>query len=127
MSEIQPPFYDDDLGPAPTGVCSRWMGDSPCGAAGTHHVIWDSNLTNGCMCQPHVAEARARWVYIGLHPYTSDCVAFTVGEADWLPGEDRCAAVTPDPAAVRDTALTRGFRPRASAGAAPAAVPGGSQ
>lgn len=94
MSDIQPPIYED-LGSAPTGVCSRWMGTSPCGAAGTHHVIWDSDLSNGCVCADHVAEIRTHWVYVGLHPYTSECIAFTRGEADWLPNEDRCAYTGP--------------------------------
>jgi hypothetical protein len=88
---IQPPFYLE-RGPAPTGVCSRWLGDSPCGAAGTHHVIWEpADLTNGCVCPVHVAEIRREWVYIGLHPYTADCVAFTTGDAMWILSEDRCA------------------------------------
>ncbi len=89
MSEIQPPFYDN-LGPAPTGVCSRWMGMSPCGAAGDHHVIWGNDLSNGCLCTEHVEEVRQRWVYIGLHPYNSDCVAFTKGQAEWNASLDRC-------------------------------------
>lgn len=89
LSDIQPPIYDD-LGPAPTGVCSRWMGTSPCGAAGDHHVIWDNDLTNGCVCPAHVEEVRQRWVYVGLHSYTADCVAFTKGQAEWNPSLDRC-------------------------------------
>jgi hypothetical protein len=93
-------FYED-LGPAPTGVCCRWTGDSPCGAAGTHHVVWDSDLTNGCCCAAHTAEARQEWVYIGLHPYTEDCAAFTTGAAEWLPAEDRCVSAHPLPAPAR--------------------------
>ena len=88
---IQPPIYDD-LGSAPTGVCSRWMGDSPCGAAGTHHVIWDSEMTNGCVCATHREEIRQNWVYIGLHPYDAACAA--AGRAVWVASEDRC--VLPD-------------------------------
>lgn len=99
LSDIQPPIYKE-RGPAPTGVCSRWMGTSPCGAAGSHHVIWDSDLTNGCVCPAHVTETRERWVYIGLHPYTADCVAFTEGEADWNPSLDRCCRPAPDPLAA---------------------------
>jgi hypothetical protein len=104
---IQPPFYDD-LGPAPTGVCSRWMGDSPCGAAATHHVIWDLDLINGAMCAAHEDEARHRWVWIGLHPYTDDCAAFTSGDADWLPGEDRCARMAPHAIVAAALASTPG-------------------
>jgi hypothetical protein len=90
VSDIHPPFYEE-LGPAPTGVCCRWMGEYPCGAAGSHHVIWDADLTNGCVCPAHVSEIRQHWAYMGLHPYTADCVAFTRGDAYWLPAEDRCA------------------------------------
>ena len=99
MSEIHPPFYGE-LGPAPTGVCSRWMGDSPCGAAATHHVIWDVDFTNGAMCASHVGEARERWTWIGLHSYTEDCVAFTQGRAEWDATQDRC--VTPSPDVLRE-------------------------
>ena len=84
---IQPPIYDD-LGPAPTGVCSRWIGDSPCGAAGTHHVIWDSEMTNGCVCTAHREEIRQNWVYIGLHLYAPACGM--PGRAVWVASEDRC-------------------------------------
>jgi hypothetical protein len=84
---IQPPL-DVAPGPAPAGVCSRWMGSSPCGAAGTRHVIWDSEMTNGCVCTAHAEEIRRNWVYLGLHPYTVACAA--PGRAEWLSGEDRC-------------------------------------
>lgn len=85
---IQPPMLDD-LGPAPTGVCSRWMGRSPCGASATHHVIWDMEMANGAVCAAHTEEARKKWVYVGLHLYTPACAA--AGVALWLPDEDRCA------------------------------------
>lgn len=101
---IQPPILDGH-GPAPTGVCSRWMAVSPCGAAGTWHVIWDSDMTNGCACEAHAAEARRNWVYIGLHPYSAACAS--PGVAEYLPGEDRCVlpddeAQRPDSAAIRE-------------------------
>jgi hypothetical protein len=88
---IQPPILDQHGG-APTGVCSRWMGDSPCGAAGVSHVVWDYEMRNGCLCAAHTAEARQNWVYVGLHPYTAACAS--PGVAFWLPDEDRC--VLPD-------------------------------
>jgi hypothetical protein len=88
---IQPPFLDH-LGPAPAGVCSRWMDGSPCGAAGVFHVIWDYEMRNGCLCDGHAAEARREWAYAGLHPYTAACAS--PGTAFWLPDEDRC--VFPD-------------------------------
>jgi hypothetical protein len=75
------------------------MGTYPCGAAATHHVIWDVDYTNGAMCDRHTAECRQQWVYIGLHPYSSDCVAFTEGRAEWDAAHDRC--VTPPPDVLR--------------------------
>jgi hypothetical protein len=75
------------------------MGESPCGAAATHHVIWDVDYTNGAMCAGHVTECRRRWVYIGLHPYIGDCVAFTQGRAEWDATQDR--GVIPPPAVLR--------------------------
>lgn len=86
---IQPPIYEN-LGSAPTGVCSRWMDGSPCGAAATHHVIWDLEMHNGALCDAHVAEARANWVYIGLHPYAPACCP----PGEWDPSEDRCVSPT---------------------------------
>jgi hypothetical protein len=88
---IQPPILGD-LSPAPTGVCSRWMDGSPCGAAGVSHVIWDYGMRNGCLCAAHTAEVRQNWVYAGLHTYTDACAS--PDAAVWLPDEDRC--VLPD-------------------------------
>jgi hypothetical protein len=65
---------------------------SPCGAAGTHHVIWDLEMYNGCVCAAHREEIRRNWVYVGLHPYDAACAA--AGRSFWQPGEDRC--VLPD-------------------------------
>lgn len=95
MNGIQPPFLPE-YGPAPVGVCSRWGGKAPCGAAGSHHVIWDSDLRNGCVCAAHLGEIRKNWVYLGLHPYTADCAAFTTGHADWDPGRDCCGSPSAD-------------------------------
>ncbi|HEY6493299.1 MAG TPA: hypothetical protein VIZ43_08510 [Trebonia sp.] len=92
MTEIQPPILAD-TGVAPTGACSRWIGDSPCGAAGTHHVIWDLEMHNSCICPAHVSEARERWVFIGLHPYTAACAG--PPGAFWLADEDRCEVDKP--------------------------------
>jgi hypothetical protein len=94
--DFQPSLKVAD-GPAPSGVCSRWMGDSPCGAAGTHHVVWDSDMTNGCVCPVHVEEIRANWVYVGLHPYAVACAS--PGVAVYLVDEDRCV-LPEDEAAV---------------------------
>jgi len=88
---IQPPIYPEH-GNAPAGVCSRWMDGSPCGAAGTRHVIWDSEMHNGCVCARHHEEIRQNWVYVGLHPYTAACAS--PGRAVWVVAEDRC--VLPD-------------------------------
>jgi hypothetical protein len=93
---IQPPLHEEH-GPAPSGVCSRWMGDSPCGAAGTHHVIWDSEMTNGCVCATHTDEIRRNWVYLGLHSYSAACAS--PGIAIWIEAEDRCVMPGDDRAA----------------------------
>ena len=92
MTEFQPPILTD-LGHAPTGVCSRWMGDSPCGAAATHHVIWNLDMRNGAMCPAHEQETRSRWVYVGLHPYTEACAG--PPGAFWIEAEDRCEVDEP--------------------------------
>jgi hypothetical protein len=101
MTEIQPPILREH-GHAPAGVCSRWLRTSPCGAAATHHVIWDSAMTNGALCGAHEAEARRHWVFIGLHPYDHACAS--PGVAEWLPDEDRCvlpgSPAEPEPAAA---------------------------
>ncbi len=88
---IQPPFYDEP-GPAPPAVCSRWMDDSPCGSAASHHVIWAAQ-SNGAVCPFHAAEIRRHWVYAGLHRYEPACAASGHG-AVWLHADDRC--VLPD-------------------------------
>jgi hypothetical protein len=94
MTVPQPPIYED-LGPAPAGVCSRWLGDSPCGAAADHHVIWDTEAhNNGAVCPAHVKEIRQHWVYAGLHPYEPACAASGHG-AIWLMDEDRCVMEGP--------------------------------
>lgn len=51
-------------------------------------------MQNAALCGEHRREARERWVYIGLHPYTEACAA-SGGAAVWLPDEDRC--VIPGP------------------------------
>lgn len=105
--DIQPPILPE-LGPAPTGVCSRWMGDCPCAAAGTHHVIWDLEMHNSCLCPAHVTEARRDLVFIGLHPYTVACAS--AGVAVWLADEDRCVFEDGggEPAAARIAERTGG-------------------
>lgn len=95
MSEIQPPILTEH-GKAPAAVCARWIGDSPCGAAATAHVIWDSTATaNAAVCKRHEGEIRERWVYAGLHPYDAACAAAGLGATDvcWFAHEDRCARV----------------------------------
>jgi hypothetical protein len=72
------------------------MGDSPCGAAGTHHVIWDNDMLNGCVCAAHHEEIRLNWVYIGLHPYSVACASPGVGI--WLADEDVCVLPSPEEA-----------------------------
>ena len=72
MEQVHPQF-PKGLDSAPDAVCSRWMGDTPCGAIATHHVIWDYGMRNSCVCAAHVAEVRQNWAYIGLHPYDPAC------------------------------------------------------
>lgn len=93
--EITPPF-PDGLGKAPPAVCSRWLGDAPCGALATHHVIWDSAARNGAVCPEHADEARRRWCFLGLHRYDPACVPGAGGL--WFVDEDFCAF--PDEAAL---------------------------
>ena len=87
MNEFQPRIIKG-RGHAPGGVCSRWMDDSPCGAAATHHVIWDYEMHNGCVCPAHADEARKLWVYVGFHPWAGACSA--AGVPEWIESEDIC-------------------------------------
>lgn len=108
---IQPPTFPDPNGGggAPIAVCGRWMGSGPCGAAGSHHVIWNSGMHNGCICDGHAGEIRQRWVYLGLHPYTAACASVESGRVIWLPGEDRCVteAAAPDPETAQAATMIR--------------------
>lgn len=89
MTEILPPIIEG-AGTAPAAVCARWLIDHPCGAAAAVHVIWDLDMHNGPVCAEHAAEARRRWVFLGMHTYTAECAATNGGGATWLPDEDRC-------------------------------------
>lgn len=82
------------------------MGDAPCGAAGTHHVIWDLEMNNGCICAAHREEIRLNWVYIGLHLYDAACAA--AGRSFWRPGEDRCVLPGEDRCGSEAEHLTAG-------------------
>jgi hypothetical protein len=87
------------------------MDGSPCGAAGTHHIIWDYDMRNGCICAEHAAEARRKWVFIGLHPYTVACASSGPNtRAFWLHKEDRCVLPGDDgyAAALAAEAAARG-------------------
>ena len=63
-----PPLF----GHAPALACGRWLGDGPCGAEPTHHVIWTVGADNGLVCAAHAKEAL-RWVYYAMHPYRMEC------------------------------------------------------
>lgn len=83
---ITPPQVRPDE-EAPAGVCSRWIGPGPCGAAATSHVIWGNDGQNAAICARHETEARRRWVYLSLHPYQSAC---THGTEHYRTDLDRC-------------------------------------
>lgn len=82
---VTPPFPRPDEA-APTGVCARWMGEAPCGAAATMHIIWDLDMRNGPVCPRHDEEARQLWAFIGRHPYEAPCGRQSI----WDPTADRC-------------------------------------
>lgn len=106
MDAIQPPVFDDEAGNhAPAAVCGRWMNGAPCGAAGSHHVIWDSDMSNGCVCSAHAREIRQHWVFMGLHPYTADCAGTNAGTAVWIAAEDRCITEPPEVEGARSAAV----------------------
>lgn len=91
IDQIQPQVFGD----APAGVCSQWTGTAPCGAIAAAHVVWrldyaedGGGVVNGLLCRAHEAEARHRWVYLGLHPYNPAC---SDPRAVWVADVDRCA------------------------------------
>ncbi len=79
-------------GVAPPLQCNRVLSgsfDDPtyCGRPGEWHIIWNYEAENGITCQEHADEARRRWVFVGMHPYSEVC---SIRGARWLADEDRC-------------------------------------
>lgn len=77
-----------DLGP--TGQirgCNRWMTDRPCGAIANWHVIWDTDMRNGIVCDDHAREAQSRWVPISIHPFNAPCM---IPGSLFVVDENRC-------------------------------------
>ncbi|QQM45143.1 hypothetical protein [Streptomyces liliifuscus] len=65
--------------------------DTDCGADGAWHVMWNPQAEVSFACDPHMAEARARFVFVGAHPVGPDC---GMPGALWDIDENRC--VHPD-------------------------------
>lgn len=75
-------------------ICNYSPGNSPdtdCGADGTWHVMWNPDAEVSFACDPHMAAARARFVFVGSHTVGPDCgMPGTLWDLD----ENRC--VYPD-------------------------------
>lgn len=107
--DVQPQQLDPDVfGSAPDGVCSRWVGTSPCGALAVSHVVWsyhsDGCLVNGLQCQEHSEEARRSWVYLGLHLYVPAICSHP--EARWDSELDACSIPWASAEAVAEARAT---------------------
>jgi len=75
---------------APQRTCNYSPGDSPntdCGANGTWHVMWNADAEVSFACDPHMAVARARFMFVGAHPVGPDC---GMPGALWDLHENRC-------------------------------------
>ena len=64
-----PPLFNE----APGGVCSRWLGDHNCGKPAVMHIMWTSDMENGCCCAEHNAEAGDQWCFYARHPWQPAC------------------------------------------------------
>ena len=79
--------------------CGHSTGDTPdtdCPADATWHIMWNTDCEASLACAPHVAEARARFVFVDSHPIGSDCA---MPGALWDLDNKRC--VYPDEPAVQ--------------------------
>ena len=47
--------------------------DTDCPADATWHIMWNAEAEVGFACDPHMAEARARFVFVGAHLIHPDC------------------------------------------------------
>ena len=78
-------FIDD-----PQRTCNYSPADSPssdCGVDGTWHVMWNADAEVSFACDPHMAVARTRFVFVGAHPVGPDC---GMPGALWDIEENRC-------------------------------------
>ncbi|WP_309029080.1 hypothetical protein [Streptomyces alfalfae] len=57
-------------------TCTHSPGDEPsndCGKKAAWHIAWNAALENGLACDPHMAEARARFVFVDSHRVGPEC------------------------------------------------------
>jgi len=57
-------------------TCTYSPGDqsaSDCGVKATWHIAWDTSLENGLACDPHMAVARARFMFVDTHRVGPEC------------------------------------------------------
>lgn len=86
-------------------TCTHASSDNPanlCGTPATWHIVWDLNLENGLACDPHMAEARARLVFVDRHHVGPDC---SMPGVHWDFDNKRC--VYPDDPAPAEAAEQR--------------------
>ena len=78
-------FIDD-----PQRTCNYSPGDTAsadCGTEATWHVMWNVDAEVSFACDPHMAVARTRFVFVGAHPIGPDCgMPGTLWDLD----ENRC-------------------------------------
>ncbi|MFF3928208.1 hypothetical protein [Streptomyces hirsutus] len=70
--------------------CTYSPGDIPandCGAQATWHILWAPNGDAGLACDPHMAEARHRFVFTDSHRVGPDC---DMPGTAWSFDEKRC-------------------------------------
>ncbi|MGW9611879.1 hypothetical protein [Streptomyces diastaticus] len=57
-------------------TCTHSPGDlaaNDCGEKATWHIAWDASLENGLACDPHMADALARFVFVDRHRVGPEC------------------------------------------------------
>lgn len=55
------------------GHSPRDVPATDCQSNATWHIAWDTNLENGLACDPHMDEARTRYVFVDSHRVGPDC------------------------------------------------------
>jgi hypothetical protein len=51
------------------------------------HVIWDTDMRNGIVCDEHAIEAQRRWVPISVHAFDAPCL---IAGSLFVVDENRC-------------------------------------